>query len=271
MKKIDLIAKELTEALKMWSKFEGPMEVEKSFPPKVGEIRALNSIPTIYFLPIEEIDFYEEKLFKVLVLTEEVLLSYLGRETPILGLPSKKLLLAGLPLWIYLVKSFLEKYSYPIGLVSETECENFLKYAETTPLPETPQGVFIKKLIQILAPFNTKSILDLLDELESSSNFLLIEPDLSIFESYQEYQYLAVASSKLVYKGKNWLGLVEKCNGKARLILYLPQNLLGEKVKIYLKNKLLFEGELTSDKLIVDPLPEYMDYSFLKEDLYVQI
>lgn len=271
MKKTTLIERELAEALEMWNKFEGPMEVDKISPPKVGELRALNSMPSLYLLLAEEACFHEEKIFKALIFTEDVILGYLGRGTPILGIPSQRLLLVGLPLWVYLLEDFLSKYSYPIAIVLPSELESYLQFAESSSIPNTSQGIYIKKIAQILAPFNTSSLLDLLEDLESVTSFLLIEPEPVVFDAYQGYQYLAVAGSKFVYKGKNWLGLVERLEGKVRLILYLPQNLLGERVKIYLKDKLLFEGELTSDKVIVEPLPEYMDYSFLEEDLYVQI
>lgn len=160
-KEVNMISlkKELTETLKIWNNFLPPVEVNETHPPKIGELRVLNCFPYLYLLPVQK----TEKIFKVLVFTEDVLLGYLGKGTPILGVPSQKLLLVGLPLWIYLLENFLEKYSYPIAVVPETDLESYLQFAETTPIPNTYQGTYIKKIAQILAPFNTLTLLNVKD------------------------------------------------------------------------------------------------------------
>lgn len=239
-------------------------------PPRLGEIRRLEIFPPIYLLLIEEIMFYQESIFKCVVLTEELELGYLG-ETPLIPVENIKTLLVVLPLWVYLLEEFLQKYSTKVGYIDEEKREKIYSYALTRKIPvDTPQGHYIELVARRLAPYNTESLLAFFETLEREEP-QFIELEERHFEPYEEYRYALAATPKYVLKGPNWFGIVEKLENKARLILYLPQSYIGSKIKIKLGKQTLFEGELEGDKLVLENLPLFSDYSFLEEELDVQV
>ncbi len=238
--------------------------------PEVGDLRRLETFPPIYFVVVGKIDFYNETLFKCVVLTEEVELGYLGG-TPLILLDELKTLLVTLPLWVYLLEDFLQKYSTKLIYVDEEKREEVLEYALTRKIPlETVQGRYIELVAKRLAPYNTESLLTFFESLEKE-DVQLIEVNQNYFKLYEDYQYALAATSKNVLKGSNWFGIIERLEEQARLILYLPQEYIGLKVKIRLGNQILFEGILETDKIILKNLPLFSDYSFLEEELDVQV
>lgn len=131
---------------------------------KVGDLLRLKNDISIYLLLIEEIF---NGFFKCIVFTEDIELGTI-KATPFLILEEQKTILAELPLWIYGSRSLLSKYS---DFVTETtlNCmpiEELISYAETTPIPETPQGEYIKSVAKALAPLNTSSLFEYLENLE---------------------------------------------------------------------------------------------------------
>lgn len=131
---------------------------------KIGDLFRLKNNNSIYLLLIEEIF---NGFFKCVVFTEDIELGTI-KATPFLILEEQKTILAELPLWIYGSRSLLSKYS---DFVTETtlNCipiEELISYAETTPIPETPQGEYIKSVAKALAPLNTSSLFEYLENLE---------------------------------------------------------------------------------------------------------
>ncbi|QER42715.1 hypothetical protein F1847_08155 [Thermodesulfobacterium sp. TA1] len=248
------------------------LPVKNPQPVKVGDLRVIQAMPPVYFVIVEEMSFYQEKLYKAVVLTEEISLGWLSKETPLLRIPESKTLLVALPFWIYLEDLFVSKFLKKIGTLKMEDIEKLLSYAEKTNIPKTLQGEYIRLVMQRLAPFNTASLLNYLEKLEEyeeSPQIIKLSP--SIEETFKEYCFQKAASSKEVFKGKNFLALIEKLQSYARLIIYLPQEFIGKNVSIWIKGQKFFEGELKKDKLILEPLPALLDYSFLEEELDVQV
>ncbi|HAA83655.1 hypothetical protein [Thermodesulfobacterium sp.] len=235
----------------------------------VGDLRQLGLFPPIYVVVVDEIEFYNERLFKCVVLSEEIALAYL-KDTPVIKLHNFKMVLACLPFWVYLMEDFLKNFSMILGKVSNFE--KLIEYAEKTSIPDNLQGEYIRLEMSRLAPYNTFSLLNFLDTLSSyEESFQAIKVDYQVYKTFQEYAFSQAATSKNVFKGKNFFAFLERKDDEAKLILYLPQHAIGKKVKITFKDKVLFEGELETDKLIIEPLPFSLDYSILEEELDVQI
>jgi hypothetical protein len=152
---------------------------EKSFP-KVNEIRELSASVPFYFVLFEEISFCDRsKIFKTVVLTEEILLGYLNKKPPIIVLPEYRTVLVALPFWIYLNEQFLTDCTYRRGILKNGESEKLVRYVEETKIPsetEDVRGKFINAVMKLFAPYNTVSILSSLDTIESSPTIIKI-PD----------------------------------------------------------------------------------------------
>lgn len=135
--------------------------------PKLKDLRRLEAFPPIYLLIVEEYPLFQEKLFKCLVFTEDIEEGTLSGNTPFLILEKEKIILVGLPLWIYCLEAFLLNYSTRIGKVSSENIEEFIQYAKKTPIPGTPQGKYIKNIAKALASINTFSLFEFLENLEN--------------------------------------------------------------------------------------------------------
>jgi len=246
------------------------VEVENPKPPKVRDIRELQVFPPIYLVLLDELSYYNEKLFKAAVFTEEIELGWLGH-TPILKLDSIKTVLIQLPFLVYLEESFLFRFSKKWGWIHKIDLKLIEEYAKR-PIPKTLQGEYIHLVMKRLMPYNTASLLDYLEKIETYEETpLIIQIPQTLSKSLMEYSYAKAAASKNVFKGENFFAIIEKEKSKTRLIIYLPQDYIGKKVTIKLKEEKVFEGELTKNKVLLDSLPVLLDYSFLEEELDVQI
>ncbi len=236
-------------------------EAERKSFPKRGEIRKLCVIPPLYFLISKEVaKGPSQKIYEAIVLSEEVALGSLGANTPIFVFKNVPLMLVSLPFWIYLTDEFLLDYSEVIAEVDETSIEKATIYAKNTPIPEgLPEGAYIRLEMERVKAYATKAELKIECPVEVRS----------ILE--EEYAYQLAAVPKQVFKGKNWYGIVEKKEKEAALVLYLSQEFIGKNLVIKLKGKVLFEGVVESDKIIIENLPLLSDYSFLEEELEFQV
>ncbi|MEM1672526.1 MAG: hypothetical protein QXT86_10810 [Archaeoglobaceae archaeon] len=166
-----ILERELEKSLKLLKK---KPRLNKCFvfkTPKIGDLRRLEAWPPIYLLLVEEYPLHEEKLFKCFVFTEDIELGTLKGDTPFLLLEKEKIILVGLPLWIYSMSSLLQNYSTWIGNFTLEKIEEFIRYAEKTPIPETPQGEYIKAVAKFLSFINTFSLFEYLECLEKEANF----------------------------------------------------------------------------------------------------
>jgi hypothetical protein len=150
---------------------------EKSFP-KLNEIRELSANYPIFFALVEETILGEQKLFKTIILTEEILLGYLSKEIPIIKIPRYRTILISLPVWVYLSENFLTNYTYRRGILRNGAIEKLVRYAETTPIPQGIKGKFINSIMELLAPYNTFSILETFEMIEKETSTTVIRiPD----------------------------------------------------------------------------------------------
>lgn len=262
----------LTKELKLYKRLvkmpEKPGFAEVKKPVGLNELRELLLFPPIYVGIVEEYEFYQEKLFKCLIFTEEVDLGYFSKN-PLLRIDQKRKLLVGLPLWIYLSEDFLFEHSEFIGKFNFKKC---LEFAESALLPPkgTPQREYLDLITERLADFNTKSLLTALYHLEKAETKIILPREIRE-EQEREYSYLLAAKGKNVIKGPNFLGYIESRQGEANLTLYLPTSYLGKPVKIWLRDKLIFEGVLDSAKVVLEDFPILPDYSYLEEELRVSL
>lgn len=132
---------------------------------KVGDLLRLKNDISIYLLLIEEIF---DGFFKCIVFTEDIELGTIKETTPFLILEKQKTILAGLPLWIYGSKNLLSNCSVFIGKVNleHKHIQEIIVYTENTSIPKTPQGEYIKSVAKALAPLNTSSLFEYLENLE---------------------------------------------------------------------------------------------------------
>lgn len=93
-------------------------------------------------------------------------MGWLGKDTRVLKVENRKVLLVVLPFWIYLKEDFLFNFSEKIGNVSEREIPKIIEYIEKKKIPETIQGEYIRTVMKRLSPFNTYSLLAFLDKSE---------------------------------------------------------------------------------------------------------
>ncbi len=249
--------------------------VSTKIPPKLNELRELCTIPPIYFAIAEELPLDQVKLYKALVLTEEIGLGWLNPETPIIKLPHLKTLLVALPFWVYLDEKFLLTYTFKRGTLNEDDIYLLEDYAKRVQIPYDIRGEYIRFLMQLLAPYNTESILTYLQKLEEYQfvpSVFTISDDLKNYYENSHFAYAKAASSKNVHKGKNFFAVVEKIPEIGpKLTLYLPQDYLRQKITIKVENKVLFEGILETIKLEFTNLPELPDYTSWLEAIDVEI
>jgi hypothetical protein len=250
--------------------------VSQKIPPKVNELRELCTFPSIYFVLAEEISFYQERLFKAIVLTEEITLGWLDSQTPVIRLPHLRTIIIALPFWVYLDENFLLNHTNKLGVLNDNDIRRLVDYAECVKIPQDIRREYIRFLMKLLAPYNTESILTYLEKFEEyqfAPSVFTISDDLkTYYEKDPHYAFAKAASSKNVHKGKNFFAIVEEDpEVGTKLTLYLPQEYLGKKIIIKHENNVLFEGTLETIKLEFTNLPELPDYTSWLEAINVEI
>jgi hypothetical protein len=167
MEKKDVIKKTYKVFKELTKKGLELYQVEQKTFPQKGELREICANYPIYVVPVEEISVdYQNKIYKTLILTEDVLLGFLNQKTPIIKLPEQKTLLVALPTWIYLNEKFFVNYTYKRAELDKSSIEILTKYAEKTSIPKDLRGEYINSIMKLLSPYNTYSILNTLDVIE---------------------------------------------------------------------------------------------------------
>jgi hypothetical protein len=88
-------------------------------------------LPCIYVIPAEEDIQISKKLFKCLILTEEIILGWLGKETPIIESKKYGILLVPLPFFVVFNEDFLFSYTEKMGsLEREEDLEKLTDYVK---------------------------------------------------------------------------------------------------------------------------------------------
>jgi len=166
MKKTDRIKKEWELYKSLRGKELIIYPVSQKIPPKVNELRELCTFPSVYFALAEEISFYQEKLFRAIVLTEEITLGWLDSQTPVIRLPHLRTIIIALPFWVYLDENFLLNHTNKLGVLNDNDIRRLVDYAERTKIPQDIRGEYIRFLMKLLAPYNTESIFTYLENIE---------------------------------------------------------------------------------------------------------
>lgn len=270
----DRLMRNLKSYQKMIKSEEKVFSVEKKIPPAKNQLRMLAIAPPIYVALLEEISFYNEKIFKAFPLTEEIDLGYyFPLKNPIFSLRRERILLCALPIEVYFMEDFLYHNSFYIGTFDFSRFSEFLERRILPPL-ETPQGKYLQVIKERLKPFNVSGLLESLkkiEEIDKSVSLKIELPQALAKRLSEEYGFALSASGKNVFKGENFLAYLERKEDSAVLVLYLPEDYLGRRVKITLKGETLFEGWLETHKLILEKIPLLSTYSFLEEELSVQV
>jgi len=251
-----------------------PIPVDNPKPPRIGDLRRIQLFPPVYVILAEEEDFYSEKLYKAIVFTEDLELGWLKETTPVLKLDSIKTILVGLPIQVWLEESFLHKFSLRLGTLHSEDWTKLIEYVEHTEIPQTLQGEYIRLVAERFKPYNVESLIKHLEKIkfyEVYAEAEILQLPSKVAESLKEYEFQKAASSKNVFKGKNFLAIVETHPDQAKLILYLPQEYIGKTISLWLKGQKVFEGELKKDKIVIEHLPKLVDYSFLEGEIDVQV
>jgi hypothetical protein len=135
---VDLVRLEFLRYKALLKREERLILSEKKVPPKVGDVRELLCFPPIYLALVEK----KGNVFKAIPLTEEIVLGWLGRSTPVLKV--KNVLLVALPFSIFKRECFLYNFSRKIGEIEEKEIFELIHYARKRDLPETIQKEYIE-------------------------------------------------------------------------------------------------------------------------------
>lgn len=130
-----------------------------------GNLVSLKNFNDLYLLIVDEI---RPGFFKCSVFSEDVEKGTLSPNTPFLIVEKEKTILVCLPIWVYASETILKQIAFSIQStkLSETVLKEFFDYCHSTPIPETPQGKYIKTIAKSLANINTASILEFLQSVE---------------------------------------------------------------------------------------------------------
>ena len=135
---VDLVKLEFLRYKALLKREERLILCEEKVPPKVGDVRELLCFPPIYLALVER----KGNVFKAIPLTEEIVLGWLGRSTPVLKIGNT--LLVALPFSILQREYFLYNFSRKIGEIEEKEIFELIHYARKRDLPETIQKEYIE-------------------------------------------------------------------------------------------------------------------------------
>jgi len=135
---VDLVKLEFLRYKALLKREERLIFSEEKIPLKVGDVRELLCFPPIYLALVER----KGNVFKAIPLTEEIVLGWLGKSTPVLKIGNT--LLVALPFSIFKREYFLYNFSRKIGEIEEKEIFELIHYARKRDLPETIQKEYIE-------------------------------------------------------------------------------------------------------------------------------
>jgi len=263
---VDLIKRSYLEYRRLLLNEQGPFELVPQTEPREGEIRIFGVFPPVYLLITERLRQLPD-IFKVIPLSEEVKLSYLGKATPMFVFNTLRMCLCALPLEFYAEKRLLFNYTTKIAKTEKNSIKVCKHYVITTAVPGASyQGKFINLEKDRLLRYG----LSLEKEDAVKEEVVVVSDELASWIE-QEYGYMLSATPKQVLKGKNFYGIAEMEKEQANLIMYLPEELKGREVEIKIGKVVIFQGLIRATKLVLKNFPKLPDYSFLEEDLSVQV
>jgi hypothetical protein len=223
-----------------------PVEV-KGEPVKVGQVRELTTIPGERFLVLEEV---EPDLFLTVPMTSYLQLVNFKPYPIVFEFPSG-LRLATLPVWDYLGKELIERFSLVIGHVKEDNLKKVKVWLEEVKNIDLPWYTrkFLKLNSKIWAKLSLFSILEKLEEVEEEKPMpKVIKLTQDSRERLKNPYSLALAAHARYQKGKNFYVVFDEKQTR----VYLPLDMIGKRIKVSVGDVVLFEGELDSHVLVIE-------------------
>jgi len=234
---------------------------EERKPSEVGQVRLFFMTPPEFILILKR----EGDLNIVVPLTSYLQLAITDRYPPLIKW--KKFNLVPLPFWVYAHEKLLQKYSVPMFHLKSSleEIAKYVKEARTKGIGKWREK-FIKKTYERFKDLNLSSIIYEIEKEEARQGIVVKYPT-ELKKQIEERAELALAAQPTSYlKGENWLGVVEGDN----LILYLPEDYIGKKVSISLRDEVIYEG-IGEEVITIEDIPRVASYTFLEEELHVQV
>jgi hypothetical protein len=166
--KLDLVYKLFKENVKDFQLI--PVEKEKQVDVKPYQLRVISCNVPDYWLVTLDVEYEVNgfKLYRVLVLTEDVCLAKFKDEVPILLIGKTRVVLACLPFWVYLTDEFLKEYSIYFMDMSEELVDSMIKWVERVELLDMDdvRGRYIVDMMELTSWWNMNSIMSVVDACE---------------------------------------------------------------------------------------------------------
>jgi hypothetical protein len=165
---LDLVYKLFKENVKDFQLIS--VEKEKQVDVKPYQLRVIScNVPNFWLVTVDvECEVNEFKLYRVLVLTEDVCLAKFRDDVPLMLIGKTRILLACLPFWVYLTDEFLKEYSIYFMDMSKELVDSMVKWAESVELPgvDDVRGRYIVDMMELTSWWNMNSIMDVVDACE---------------------------------------------------------------------------------------------------------
>lgn len=234
---------------------------EERKPSEAGQVRLFFMTPPEFVLVLKK----EDDLNVIVPLTSYLQLAVTDRYPPLIKWKGYNLV--PLPFWVYANEKLLQRYSVPVFRIKNLEAiRDYVKTARTKGIGEWREK-FIRRTAERFKDLSLSSVIyEVVREEETKSGIVIRFPT-ALKERIERRKELALAAQPTSYlKGNNWLGVVEE----NRLILYLPEDYVGKRVVVSLGEEVIYEGPGEQVITITD-IPRVSSYTFLEEDLSVQV
>lgn len=235
-----------------------PAEADAKTFPEIGDIRIFLIDPPIYLIVAE---YLEDELYMCIPLTEFWSLAKTSRIPPKIVLERYKIVLSPLPFRTYFARRVLHTYTKKLAELNHDYVSQMVKYVDS--VKYKVGGIrqkFMESEIRRLGPHVIGNIMEYLNQLEEEEESYILLPEVALDRSY------ALASTTNAFKGKNWLGVYDD----GFLYVYLPEELVGKRVRISFLGQVVYEGELKTHLLKIR-VKDRSQLANIQEELYVQV
>lgn len=216
-------------------------EVDRKVDVRVGQIREIWCLPPERFVVVEEV---QEGLYLTVPLTSY--LQLLPQDAPLYELRRTGLRLGVVPVWDYMRKELIERYSTVLGKVHQPELEKIKEYAfsKANEKLDYISRRFVKLNSKRWAIWNMYSLLAQA-EIEESSQAQVVRLTPEVEKELERYRAYALAAENRYFRGSNFFAVLKD----NLLRLYLPVEFVGKKIQVKVGEVVLFEGELEDVRL----------------------
>ncbi len=213
------------------------LEVSQKKEPEVGQIREMWSVPMERFLVLDKV---QEGLYLTVPMTSY--LQVLPEDAPTYELRRHGLVLRVVPVWDYLREEIILNYSQVIGKVSPQEIERIKEYLKQEKELQWHTRRFIRLNSKRWAKWTMYSLLTHAEEQEEDRQVVKLPPETEKSLPREEKH------EDLYIKGQNFFAVIER----NVLRIYLPLEMVGEKVKIAIGDIVVFEGEVECPRIEIE-------------------